>query len=686
MKHYFIIITLTVFWSFHTLAGVIHVPQDQASIQAGINTALNGDTVLVADGTYYENINFRGRAITVASHYIMDGDTNHIANTVIDGSQPSNPDSGSVVYFVSGEDTNSILSGFTITSGTGTPVTPTFLSSARGGGGILCLNSGARIMHNLIINNSVADPSAVEAHGGGICSSGDSSNFIIIEDNIIKQNTIDADSFTAGAGIRVGTNARIINNLILGNVNTAGNESYGGGIDVAHGSPPWGSIHVIGNTITNNQVVSSHGFGGQGGGLTIWWYSSVTVRNNTITHNKSGGPINCWGSGMLLGYVQGGRVEDNIISDNSAASGNLSGTVFLGNCSGLIVQRNRLKKNSAYWGGGIRIDEGQGNIIANNQLIENDASLGGGIWIWDSSPIIENNLIIGNEADFGGGIRILTSTADVNLESEYASRSFGATYGSAFKPLPKEHTPAANQAAFYTQVASEPQIINNTISGNFATASGGGIEAVNSQAVVINSILWGNSAPTGSEIYVSSGSIDVRYSDVEGGFDGIGNIEIEPVFADTVEYRLSGSSSCIGAGIDSIQIGGVWYHAPPTDIGGNPRPMPMGTMPDMGAWEDLVTGLSERYQSVPKIYLLNQNYPNPFNPKTAIEFSLPQSEFVTLKIYNILGEEVATLVSDRLNAGSYSYDWDARDLASGVYLYRLQAGDYVYVKKMILMK
>jgi hypothetical protein len=85
-------------------------------------------------------------------------------------------------------------------------------------------------------------------------------------------------------------------------------------------------------------------------------------------------------------------------------------------------------------------------------------------------------------------------------------------------------------------------------------------------------------------------------------------------------------------------------------------------------------------------YSLSQNYPNPFNPSTTIDFNLPKTGNVTLKVFSILGEEVTTLVSDRLSSGSYSFEWDASNLASGVYLYRLEAEGYVETKKMIMMK
>ncbi|MBN2602875.1 MAG: choice-of-anchor J domain-containing protein [Candidatus Thermoplasmatota archaeon] len=101
----------------------------------------------------------------------------------------------------------------------------------------------------------------------------------------------------------------------------------------------------------------------------------------------------------------------------------------------------------------------------------------------------------------------------------------------------------------------------------------------------------------------------------------------------------------------------------------------------------LPTGVAERNdKNISEIFVLYQNYPNPFNPFTTIEFSLPKTSRVILKVYNVLGEEISTLVSDRLEAGSYSYQWDASNLASGVYLCRLQACNFTEIRKMILIQ
>jgi len=100
----------------------------------------------------------------------------------------------------------------------------------------------------------------------------------------------------------------------------------------------------------------------------------------------------------------------------------------------------------------------------------------------------------------------------------------------------------------------------------------------------------------------------------------------------------------------------------------------------------VITDVNERNNDIVKKYELLQNYPNPFNPTTTIEFSLPKSEYVELRIYNILGNEVATLVSHKLNQSNHTYQFDGKNLASGIYYYQLVAGDYREVKKMILLK
>lgn len=89
---------------------------------------------------------------------------------------------------------------------------------------------------------------------------------------------------------------------------------------------------------------------------------------------------------------------------------------------------------------------------------------------------------------------------------------------------------------------------------------------------------------------------------------------------------------------------------------------------------------------IPSDYVLHQNYPNPFNPVTKISFDLPKSEFVTLKVYNILGNEVATLVNEFKHAGKYIIEFNASELSSGIYYYRLETSNFVDVKKMVLIK
>ena len=102
---------------------------------------------------------------------------------------------------------------------------------------------------------------------------------------------------------------------------------------------------------------------------------------------------------------------------------------------------------------------------------------------------------------------------------------------------------------------------------------------------------------------------------------------------------------------------------------------------------NIVTAIEQNnFSSIPSDFKLDQNYPNPFNPSTKIKYAIPQLSFITLKVYDILGREIETLVNTEKPAGAYVVKFDGHSLPSGVYFYRIQAGDFVDTKKFILLK
>jgi hypothetical protein len=109
-----------------------------------------------------------------------------------------------------------------------------------------------------------------------------------------------------------------------------------------------------------------------------------------------------------------------------------------------------------------------------------------------------------------------------------------------------------------------------------------------------------------------------------------------------------------------------------------------------GVWRrplsEMVTSVGRLSTDLPTHFSLEQNYPNPFNPATTVYFSLPSKSFVSVKMFDALGRAVSALVSEELSAGTYTRQWNASNVPSGVYFYRMQAGEFVETKKMILLK
>ena len=260
-------------------ADTINVPADQPTIQVGITAANPGDTVLVAPGTYTENIDFFGKDITVTSSGGADV-------TVIDGGQ-----AGSVATFASGETVAAVLEGFTLRNG----------SSFFDGGGVAVRNSSPTIRNNLIIDNFGCD-------GIGVLLNFSSA---VVEKNVIDHNVRNGCSGGNGGGgilvLGVG-NAEILDNVISNNVITSGN---GGGMTLfAAGTPT-----IRGNLIAGNSA-SGVSPAAEGGGIWIVNFSDATIVQNVIVGNTSdqGGGVSWLVPGGELGPI----VVNNTIAGNTA--------------------------------------------------------------------------------------------------------------------------------------------------------------------------------------------------------------------------------------------------------------------------------------------------------------------------------------------------------------------------------
>ena len=260
MKHLFLFFPALFCLLIVTNAQIINVPADQPSIQAGINAATDGDTVLVADSTYYENINFKGKAITVASYFIIDGDTSHISNTIINGSQPDHPDTASVVSMVSGEDTTSVLCGFTLTGGGGSSFVNDYGTKYYGGGGVFILRSGGKIEHNIIEDNHLTDPSYTPfaIMGAGIITIVAEYHSAIIRNNIVRNNSYYGNNHGGGGGMCLGSGRLIVEgNTVSRNILNSEGKLEGGGIHYARWldmEPAIDEVVIRNNIITGNEV------------------------------------------------------------------------------------------------------------------------------------------------------------------------------------------------------------------------------------------------------------------------------------------------------------------------------------------------------------------------------------------------------------------------------------------------
>lgn len=550
------------------------------------------------------------------------------------------------------------------------------LNTANAGGGIFCFDSNPTISNDTISVNSAGD------NGGGI-NCVDSSP--TITNNTIRQNSAE----NGGGGIYcVNASPIISNNTIIANI-IGGEEGLdmGGGICC---------VYCLSLTIDSNII--SGNFAYAGGGINCF-EAHPSISNNTINDNLAygGGGIGlCCGSYPMIGnntingneaYDLGGgiycnsgsnaTISDNIFSDNVGSGAFSYGGAICCNESNPTISGNTVSGNSARNGGGISCRANSDPPIINNTISENSANSGGGIQCDNNSdPTLENCIIAfstqGEAVYCSDGTAIPTLTCcDVhgNAGGDWVgciAAQFGINGNICEDPLfcggenPEDpYTLHSNSpCAPFSPPNEECDLIGArpvacgpvpVVLASFQATSGLGFIALNwVTASEINCHRW--------EVYRGEQE-DGEYAKI-AELSGHGSTETEHTYQ-WVDRRVSPEVT-------------YFYKLKQIDLDGS------------SSWSNTVSASVS--SAVPKTYALHQNYPNPFNPVTEITYAVPGDIQVTLKVYNVLGAELATLVDEEQAADFYTVCWNADGLASGVYFCRLKAGDFEKTIKMLFLK
>ncbi len=451
--------------------------------------------------------------------------------------------------------------------------------------------------------------------------------------------------------------------------------------------------------------------------------AQTVIDGFTITGGNANEPppnTNDTGGGMYIVGSQGAasqpQVSNVIFTANSARFGGglgcilsnptISGVVFIGNAAATdgggmqnlicaTTLRNVLfrENNAGQFGGGLINNRGS-NFINGATFIGNMAVRGGGMYNLLETAVIVGAAFFSNVVDVSGG----------GMYNDESPVSVMNAIFTGNRTLDSSQRGGGGMGNF----REDPFLTNLVFYGNIAAGDGGAIFNTNSDPTIINSILWGNEAGgNGDELFsggLPGGSPRVFSSIVKGGLppefiDAGGNIDADPLFANadgldgipgTMDdnLRLTAGSPAIDAGnnqgllfdVMDLDRDGDTQESVSVDLDGNLRVHDGGSgsaIVDLGAFEfaapSVLVAVEEGSDDLPESPLILTVYPNPFQAQATLRYALPEAGRVTLKIYDMLGREVITLVDAAMPAGTHKVQFEAPHLASGVYLYHLNA-------------
>jgi hypothetical protein len=607
----------------------IHVPSEQPTIQAGIDAAADGDTVLVAAGTYTgdgnRDIDFSGKSIVLISESGPELTTINCEGTSRDRHRG--------FYFHCGEDSTAVVDGFTIRGG-----------HAPNGGGIRCDSSSSpEIINNIITENEAYGLFGSGAGGGVLCYKSSPS---------IIYNTISGNlsGWTGGGGIYCWeSNSTISHNIISGN---SGGDimtgRIGGGIECYDSNP----------VVSNNTVSGNSGFVGGGIGCTS---SSPTIINNTISGNSAQ-----FGSGIYC-FQSGTTISNTIIAFNS----NSAGAVFCDSSDSPVLSCCDVYGNAGGdWVGDIADHASINGNFSADPLFCDTAS--GDFRVSSSSPCLpENNEF--NELIGALGLGCSTWT-NVSLDIKP---------GSCPNPLNARDQSGRGKAVLPAAILGTTDFDVRDVDPTSITLNGAGPVRWNYEDVGTpvdksqDSCACSEEGPDGFEDLTLKfdrraiiSSLNPMLTNQPGtipaqaeGFSSANDVSDNwnhpgPPLRDSYVLRVEGQLED-GSAFEGYDCVLLMKHGQPFGPATNEKPRELE---------------------------LIGNYPNPFNPKTRISFYLPEAAHVRIDIYNALGQRIERLKDDEMESGEHVVEWDGSSVASGVYFYRLEVEGYIESRKMLLLK